>query len=207
MSFSGHARRAGDPAVPLAHRASSFRSCVRAFPAAPYEDTMRYLRLMAGPFERDARSLDAALGLLLLLRARWKAQVETYATVRRIEKRRGIRQPRHPSAFGPVSEMPLSELHTPRGAERLIGRGPLPGGEVPRFDGSSFELSTTTAHDPGPSTVFEFGDPWSDPVAAAGRWSGTFDGSSFHLGADHRTGPDGDARSDGRSVNGPTRPE
>ncbi|MGW4112948.1 hypothetical protein ACWEFJ_18920 [Actinosynnema sp. NPDC004786] len=187
MSFSGHARRAGDPTVPLPHRVSSFRSCVRAFPAAPYEDTMRYLELVAGPFQRDARALDAALGLLLLLRARWKAQVATYAAVRRIEKRRGIRRPRHPSAFGPVSEMPLADLHTPRGAERFLrGGGPLPGGEVPRFDGSSFELSTTAAHDPRPSTVLGRGS--SRPFGARGsRWSGTFDGSSFHLGADHHT--------------------
>ncbi|MFD0206947.1 MULTISPECIES: hypothetical protein [Saccharothrix] len=112
MSFSSYARRAADPTVPLPHRASAFRSCVRRFHAAPYAVTMRYLELVAGPFERDERALAAALELLHVLRARWNAHVEAYAAARRAEKRQGLRTPRGATPFDREYPRPtLPALH------------------------------------------------------------------------------------------------
>ncbi|MBW4720233.1 hypothetical protein [Saccharothrix obliqua] len=136
------------------------------FPAAPYDETIHYLRLMSGPFERDPQALRAALELLLLLRARWKAQLETYATIRRIEKRRGVRKPRGTTPFGgPVDAGALFHLHTPQGAERYDVHHLLPAGRTPRFAGASFVLSAPDPQD----------DRASEPLA--------FDGRSFELAA------------------------
>lgn len=112
MGFSWYAHRAGDATLPLPHRASAFRSCVRRFHAAPYAVTMRYLELVAGPFERDERALAAALDVLLVLRGRWKLHVEAYAATRRAEKRRGLRTPRGATPFDREYERPtLPDLH------------------------------------------------------------------------------------------------
>lgn len=112
MGFSWYAHRAGDATLPLPHRVSAFRSCVRRFHAASYEDTMRYLELVAGPFQRDERALAAALDVLLVLRGRWKLHVETYAAIRRAEKRRGVRTPRGTTPFDREHERPtLPDLH------------------------------------------------------------------------------------------------
>ncbi|TQM83887.1 hypothetical protein FHX81_6321 [Saccharothrix saharensis] len=122
MSFSWYARRAGDATVPLPHRVSSFRSCVRRFHAAPYAVSMRYLELEAGPFERDERALAAALELLLALRAEWKADLAAYAATRRAEKRRGLRTPRGATPFDrdhPRPPLPVLRLSVElRGPER-----------------------------------------------------------------------------------------
>ncbi|XVS62762.1 hypothetical protein ACQPYE_31530 [Actinosynnema sp. CA-299493] len=119
MSFSWYARRAANATLPLPHRVSSFRSCVRRFHAATYEDTMRYLELVAGPCQQDERALAAALDVLLVLRDRWKLHLETYAATRRAEKRQGRRTPRGATPFDRDHERPpLPDLHLNRAPDR-----------------------------------------------------------------------------------------
>ncbi|MFI9811581.1 hypothetical protein [Saccharothrix variisporea] len=106
--------------------------------------------------------------------------------------REAARRPQ--AALGGDDDLRLFQLHTPRGLSRIDGDNFLPGGEVPRFDGTSFRLASAGEHRPGPSSTLEFHSTSFELAAPVhsrpNTGLGGGDGRSFHLGADHHTHPD-----------------
>jgi hypothetical protein len=83
-----------DQNVLYRRRVSSLRSCVQLYHPLGFRATLIYLEDLAGPFERDERSLSRALDALTTSRELWKADVRHYAAKRHRDKLRGQRRPR-----------------------------------------------------------------------------------------------------------------
>ncbi|MFB9234065.1 hypothetical protein ACFFWC_00715 [Plantactinospora siamensis] len=94
MSFSAYARHVRNPALPHRRRVSALRSCVQLYRPIGFHATLSFLRVVAGPFERDEAALLRALDALSASRAGWHAELREYAVQRRAAKRRGERSPR-----------------------------------------------------------------------------------------------------------------
>ncbi|MEU3456835.1 hypothetical protein ABZ671_25015 [Micromonospora sp. NPDC006766] len=94
MSFSVYARHVRNPALPHRRRVSALRSCVQLYRPIGFHATLSFLRVVAGPFERDEVALLRALDALSASRAGWHAELGEYAAERRAAKRRGQRSPR-----------------------------------------------------------------------------------------------------------------
>lgn len=93
MSFGWHARRVADPALSLRARVAALRSCVQLYRPFGFHGTLDRLAGLAGPYQRDEAALLRALALLEADRARWLAELESYARARRRGKRVGRRMP------------------------------------------------------------------------------------------------------------------
>ncbi|MEU8265366.1 hypothetical protein AB0C02_32800 [Micromonospora sp. NPDC048999] len=94
MSFSTYARHVRNPALPHRRRVSALRSCVQLYRPIGFHATLSFLRVVAGPFERDEVALLRALDALSASRAGWHAELREYAAQRRAAKHRGQRSPR-----------------------------------------------------------------------------------------------------------------
>ncbi|MEV7013588.1 hypothetical protein [Streptosporangium sp. NPDC051022] len=94
MSFGNFARKVRDPALPYRHRVSALRSYVQLYRPLGFLETLSFLELKAGRFQRDETALLRALEVIEESRAAREAAVLAYATIRREAKRQGRRIPR-----------------------------------------------------------------------------------------------------------------
>jgi hypothetical protein len=94
VSFSAYARHVRNPALPHRRRVSALRSCVQLYRPIGFHATLGFLRVVAGPFERDEAALLLALDALTASRAGWHTELREYAAERGAAKRRGQRSPR-----------------------------------------------------------------------------------------------------------------
>lgn len=93
MSYGTSARRVRDDSLPLGVRVASFKSCLERYHPIGYEASFGYLKLSAGPFDRDPAALLRALDLLTASRDLWLAAQAAYAESRSAAKRSGRRTP------------------------------------------------------------------------------------------------------------------
>jgi hypothetical protein len=93
VGYGTSARRVRDDSLPLGVRVASFKSCLERYHPIGYEASLGYLKVSAGPFDRDADALLRALGLLTASRDLWLAAQAAYAQSRRAGKRCGRRTP------------------------------------------------------------------------------------------------------------------
>ncbi|MFI9102307.1 hypothetical protein ACIGXA_17460 [Streptomyces fildesensis] len=95
-SFATHRRRVHDEGLPARVRHTNLRSCLQTFAPYGFRATYHHLswsaRIPRDP-ERDPGSLVRAVEELHLARQLWLADERAYASRRRLEKARGVRQP------------------------------------------------------------------------------------------------------------------
>nr|WP_042179716.1 hypothetical protein [Kibdelosporangium sp. MJ126-NF4]CEL13987.1 hypothetical protein [Kibdelosporangium sp. MJ126-NF4]CTQ88355.1 hypothetical protein [Kibdelosporangium sp. MJ126-NF4] len=94
MSFNAFANHVRNPALPFGRRVVALRCCVQLYRPIGYHATLGYLAILAGPFQHEEAALLRALDALSASRASWHADLEQYAQVRRVAKRKGQRSPR-----------------------------------------------------------------------------------------------------------------
>jgi len=104
VSFVVSARRVRNVHLPYRHRVAALRSCVWLYPPIGFDNTLRLLEEIAGPFQTDESALLMALDALTASRAARKIATSRYAEARREAKRNGQQCPR-PNARNPHTSM------------------------------------------------------------------------------------------------------
>ena len=124
MGYGTFARRARHGSLPHGVRLAAFKGCLERYHPIGYEVSFGYLKLTAGPFERDPDALLQALVQLTASRGLWLVAQAAYAENRRTAKRSGRRTPakNEPRPGGHWSWLGAERVHASKAGYTCVAR-------------------------------------------------------------------------------------